>query len=119
MNRKTFRQVALLRLKEAKVLLDNDCPQGAYYLCGYAVECALKACLARKGKSHWTHDLKHLLDEVGGPLVSKMENHPKWATVVSWSEDKDKRYSIGATEQLSRDLYRAVDGVLKCIKEYW
>jgi HEPN domain-containing protein len=34
-------------LKEAKALLDAGLPDGAYYLAGYAVECALKACIAK------------------------------------------------------------------------
>lgn len=45
MNRVDFRQLAGLRIAEAKVLLDNNLYAGAYYLAGYAVECALKACI--------------------------------------------------------------------------
>ena len=52
MNRKDFQNLALIRLKEAKVLLKNGRYEGAYYLCGYAVECGLKACIARKTKRH-------------------------------------------------------------------
>lgn len=50
MNRSDFKKLAVLRLKEAKVLLDNKCYEGAYYLAGYAVECALKACIAKNTK---------------------------------------------------------------------
>ncbi|HYP39716.1 MAG TPA: HEPN domain-containing protein [Chloroflexia bacterium] len=48
MNRDDFRKLAGLRITEAKVLLDNACYEAAYYLSGYAVECALKACIAKK-----------------------------------------------------------------------
>ena len=37
MNRNDFQQLAEIRVKEAKVLLDNQCFDGAYYLLGYAV----------------------------------------------------------------------------------
>jgi HEPN domain-containing protein len=48
MNRADFHKLAEIRIKEARVLLDRKCYAGAYYLAGYAVECALKACIARK-----------------------------------------------------------------------
>ena len=47
MNRRDFQALATLRVKEVKVLLGNQCFEGAYYLLGYAVECALKACIAK------------------------------------------------------------------------
>jgi hypothetical protein len=47
MNRNDFQKISRLRVKEAKALLDNGYPAGAYYLMGYAVECALKACIAK------------------------------------------------------------------------
>ena len=37
----------MIRLKEARVLLRNGNYDGAYYLSGYVVECALKACIAK------------------------------------------------------------------------
>lgn len=48
MKRQDLRELALLRLKEAQVLFANGCWSGAYYLAGYAIECALKACIAKK-----------------------------------------------------------------------
>jgi hypothetical protein len=47
-NRKGLQDLAKLRLREAKALLRSNHPDGAYYLAGYAVECALKACIAKK-----------------------------------------------------------------------
>jgi len=42
-----LRDLALIRLKEARVLLRTRNYDGAYYLSGYVVECALKACIAK------------------------------------------------------------------------
>lgn len=50
MNRYDLQKLAVLRVKEGKVLLDNKCYEGAYYLLGYAIECALKACIAKQTK---------------------------------------------------------------------
>lgn len=46
-NRADFQQLATLRLTEAQTLLTHDLPDGAFYLAGYAVECALKAAICR------------------------------------------------------------------------
>ncbi len=134
MDRHTFRQLASLRLREAKTLLRNGHYEGAYYLCGYSVECALKACLARQTKRYafppkvedvreyyYTHKLPKLLDRVGGPLATEMTGDKNWAVVRGWSEET--RYSVGTPKELAQQLYSAVadkkSGVLKCIKKYW
>ena len=51
MNRTDFQKLAEERIAEAKILLDAGKWSGAYYLAGYAVECALKACIAKMTKS--------------------------------------------------------------------
>jgi hypothetical protein len=47
MNRNHFRQLAEVRIEEALVLFAQGLYDGAYYLAGYAVECGLKACIAK------------------------------------------------------------------------
>ena len=71
-NRKDLQLLARVRLAGAKTLLDAGRPDGAYYLAGYAVECALKACIARGTLRHefpgkktvdasHTHNLRDLI----------------------------------------------------------
>jgi hypothetical protein len=48
MKRQDFQGLAAVRLKEARVLLEARCWEGADYLGGYVVECALKACIAKQ-----------------------------------------------------------------------
>ena len=48
MNRAEFKKLALTPLDDARVLLKNRRYSAAFYLAGYAVECSLKACLAKK-----------------------------------------------------------------------
>ena len=42
-----FQELATLRLEEASILLAKNYPDGAFYLAGYAVECALKSAICR------------------------------------------------------------------------
>ncbi len=48
--RSDFQRLAELRLREAELLLNAGCAEVAYYLAGYAVECALKACICARGR---------------------------------------------------------------------
>ena len=48
MNRQDLQNLALTRLEEVEVLLNNHKYSGAYYLSGYVIECALKACIAKQ-----------------------------------------------------------------------
>ncbi len=47
MNRILFQQLADLRIGEAELLLHHGKYDAAYYLAGYAVECGLKARIAK------------------------------------------------------------------------
>lgn len=72
MNRSDLQALARVRLAEAQALVRAARPDGAYYLAGYAVECALKACIARQTQRYefpdkkivdasYTHNLKELV----------------------------------------------------------
>ena len=47
MDRADFQRLAIVRLDEAHALYAANHFSGSYYLGGYAVECALKACIAK------------------------------------------------------------------------
>ena len=138
MNRRELQELARIRIDEARVLLRARKYDGAYYLAGYAVECALKACIARSTKrfdfpdkktvvdSH-THDLKQLLRvaKLDGLLAQEVQAHPEfrsnWATVANWSEQA--RYQLGHSEADAEALYAAItarkNGILRWLKKYW
>lgn len=76
MNRADLQRLADLRLAEACTLLGAEAFAGAYYLSGYAIECALKACVAKQIREFdfpekrlvdrsYTHDLVQLLEVSG------------------------------------------------------
>ena len=138
MNRDDLQRIARLRVKEAKVLLENGYFSGAYYLLGYAVECALKACIAKQIKRYdfpdrklindsYSHELEKLLNVSGlkAELQKEIRNNPNlevnWAIVKDWSVES--RYSTDISETTARDFYSAVttrkNGVLSWLKKWW
>lgn len=65
LNRGLFQKLANVRLSDAKALLRLKRFDAAYYVAGYAVECALKACICKNIKrydfpprqtDHYSHD---------------------------------------------------------------
>lgn len=136
MYRKDFKALADLRISEAKALLNSRKEQGAYYLAGYAVECALKACIAKKTKRFqfppkaedvrevYSHRLEKLVEVAGlkGQRDRELKSNPlfaaNWKTVKDWTEES--RYKT--TGLNGKDMYNAVvgaDGVLPWIKQRW
>lgn len=53
MDRRRFQELSRIRLDEAKALLESELSDGAFYLAGYAVECALKACIAKNTRARY------------------------------------------------------------------
>jgi len=111
---------------------------GAYYLVGYSVECALKACIAKQTNRYdfpnkrlaaesWTHDLEKLVQLAGiGPDLDRdTKASPalqlNWAITKDWSESV--RYDLTITAAEARDLYSACtrrrNGILPWIRNKW
>lgn len=138
MNRAELLQLAKDRIRDAKTLLAARQWSGGYYLAGYAVECALKACVIvhlmktdkfpekRYSEQCWTHNLAQLLGLAGleaafdadAAVESNLENN--WRTVRDWTESS--RYDR-KTKQQALELYKAITdkkyGVLSWIKAHW
>lgn len=102
-----LRAVAEARIEDARVLLENNRFDGAAYVCGYAVELALKAriCSAlnwagfpetRKEfenfSSFKTHKLDVLLALSGQENRIKTEYLSEWSVVSTW--DPEARYKV-------------------------
>lgn len=107
MTRADLRQLAMARLKDAEVLIKHRRYDGAWYLCGYAVELALKSRICRTLKlneypesrayqSFKTHSLDTLLHLSGREVKIKTVHLPEWSIVVDW--DPSVRYQpLGTT----------------------
>jgi HEPN domain-containing protein len=103
LNRTDLQSLARIRLAEARTLLQANRPDGAYYLAGYAIECALKACIAKRTQRHefpekksvdasHTHNLRELV-RVANLEVARLEEAKRdpafrnnWDLVERWSE---------------------------------
>lgn len=126
-----------MRISEAKALRDSSCFAGAYYLCGYAIECALKACVSKQvrendfpdkelaNKAH-THNLERLLSISGlePDYVRDIKNNEQlkvnWAIIKDWNEAS--RYRVDIDKEEAHDLIDACigdHGILDWIKAKW
>ena len=63
MNRSDLQRLSNARIREAKILFAAGEYSGAYYLAGYSIGCALKACVA-KGVRRYDFPEKGLADKV-------------------------------------------------------
>jgi HEPN domain-containing protein len=120
-----FRTLARARLRDAKVLLSGKRYDGAYYMCGYAVEMMLKARICQTLK--WTtfsgdhvkslkvHDLPFLLKFSGvEPRVTK-KYFAEWSKVQDWKVENryDPTRSITLAE--ATDMVTAAERLLKVL----
>jgi HEPN domain-containing protein len=137
-NRADFQQLADVRIAEAKQLLDNGMYDGAYYLAGYAVECALKACIAKLTNQYdfppkvedvrdcYTHRIAtlvksaNLIVDRAAANAADSDLRANWDVVSNWNEAS--RYERN-TEAEARELYEAITdpshGVLPWLKSRW
>ncbi len=138
MDRTRLQQLAEIRLKDAEVLLSDGRWQAAYYLLGYSIEGALKACVAKQFKEYEVPDKKlvnsfytHRLDElltISG-VKSELENQTRrdvnfalnWNLVRDWTEAA--RYDLDVAEASARNMHEAVthaaSGILPWLRTQW
>ena len=139
MNRVELQSLSKDRILDAKALIDGQRWSFAYYVTGYAVECALKSCLlSRMPLTGWvfeekvkideclTHDfaklikLSGLTDELNRRLASSPAFVGNWGVATQWKVTD--RY--GMIDEISaKGLLAAItdqpDGVLEWIMTFW
>jgi hypothetical protein len=141
-NRAQLQKLVEVRVGDAAYLLVAQRWEAAYYLLGYAVECALKSCVLRYQHDTgaifadadylkivagcWTHDVKRLLRlaglerELGSACGANPALKGHWDVVALWSEGS--RYRLPTAAE-ARALYEAVtdepNGVLQWIRARW
>jgi HEPN domain-containing protein len=142
MNHKDFRKLADMRLDEARSLATAKKWNGAYYLAGYSVECAVKSCIAKSiragvipernfEKNFYSHDLNSLAKFAGlisndilltGPnFVGQARTlELNWSIAKTWKETA--RYATWPRKQ-AIELIRAIeepkDGVMEWLQQHW
>ena len=108
-----------------------------YYLGGFAIECALKACIAKKTRKHdfpedskyagrvYSHDLNELLKLAGLNMQLDKDIKMNQRLAANWGVAKE--WNVSSRYETSgltgKDMVKAVtspkDGVLQWIKQYW
>jgi len=132
-----FRRLAEMRLWESSALLAVGHYSGAYYLAGYAVEGALKACICKQQPgqvfpsrsavpSVYTHDVERLTRVAGLETLLRNESASDavfasyWTVAKDWTEQS--RYAFPRRVD-AEHLYIAVSdvghGVLRWLRQYW
>lgn len=136
--RDDLQKLAETRLRDARCLLRHGRYSGAYYLCGYAVECGLKACIAKQTREYdfppdrkvidaiYTHDLTKLIKSAGLEKAFNEDlNKDKklasyWSVLKGWTEES--RYEQ-YDQKKAQDIYQAIadknHGVLRWISQRW
>jgi hypothetical protein len=112
-------------------------PDGAYYLAGYAVECALKACIAKLVKEHDFPDKKQVQDShthnidilvrLAGlesdrmvDLTANVVLRENWKKVNEWNEQaRYRRIELVEAKALIDAIVDSTNGVLPWIKVRW
>lgn len=135
--RDDLKALADTKLEDAVLLLQHRRFSNAYYLGGYAIEIALKVCIARQfvadvipDKAFVNQVFNHKLSELIGlagltaELKSRENAEPafaaSWAMVAQW--DPETRYaSIDPTtaQQFFVSIRDPTSGVMPWIKTFW
>ena len=130
-------KISELRLKEAKILFDNDCFDGSIYLAGYCVELLLKAKIAmllnldnlfvsvgkEKIKPFKIHKLTDLA-LYGGlhKQISEESNETfkeYWSLLYSqWSEDLRYSKCGSCTKARAKNILKAIEDPTNGIKKW-
>jgi HEPN domain-containing protein len=137
-NRNDFQELAELHLQHAKALLDVQLYSGAYYMCGYTVECALKACICKRteefdfyvhpeiARQVWSHKFRNLIEVAGleeEVLAARQRDialDVKWGEAENWSEgSRYERRGQKEAEALFSAVSDPTHGVLACIRRFW
>ena len=120
--RQDLRDLANLRIEEARSLINASHFPGAYYLTGLAVECAIKACIAKETEQYefpdknrvtdsWKHNLAELINTAGlqqellktGRADQQFEAN--WRTVKDWNVESRYEKKTSKRRKASHSSY--------------
>ncbi len=125
-----LKSTARARLRDAEVLLKAKRFEGAFYLCGYSVELALKTRICRALKwpgfpetnkefeglqSIKTHDFEVLLKFSGVGDRVKTKYAAEWSKVLDWNPQKRYQSSGQITSQQAIDMVTCAKRLLDAL----
>ncbi len=122
--------IAAARLEDARVLLAGQRYDGAVYVCGYAVELALKARVCRalnwqefpstsnefqNYRSFQTHELEVLLRLSGQESRIKQQHFAFWNAVAVWKVESRYKSTGSVQPSDAQSMVTAADELLKVL----
>jgi HEPN domain-containing protein len=122
--------IARARLKDAKALFSKGRYDGAAYVCGYAVEIALKARIVKTlkwrgfpddgGKSDGfrgfkIHDLESLVQFTAWEDKTKAKLGADWSVVFQWSPEARYRVPGKIAQSDARQMIESTRRILKAL----
>jgi HEPN domain-containing protein len=130
-------KLAVLRLEDAIFLQHAGRCSSAYYLAGYSLELAMKACIAKLVQPNtipdkafinaiYTHRLESLLGVAGLKTAfdAEIKTNPvlaaHWAIANNWSEES--RYAFWdpfAAGSLLQSIADPTNGIFQWVKRHW
>ena len=137
MTRTDFQNLARTRLADARLLLRGGRFDAAYYVLGIAVECGVKACIARKTNKYdfpdkelanqsYTHELTKLVRVAGlerdldAALATNPSFRANWLIVKDWSvESRYTQTGQARALALNGAVNQRGNGVMSWIRLHW
>jgi len=122
------------RIRDARVLFNNRAYDGSMYICGYAIELALKAVICKNlclaGIPHTseefsniaklkTHNLEELLKQTPGSVSAKIKSNylADWSTVLQWNPEM--RYAPIRGRQMRSQAGGALQSAQRIVRYLW
>jgi HEPN domain-containing protein len=136
-NRTDLQRLARERIDEAELLFNALKYSGAYYLTGYAVEFALKACIAKMTNQHDFYDkaiakdcfthrpevlvkLAGLRPQLDVDTAADLDFQANWAVACAWTEaSRYEFHTKNEAEPLMKAVTDPARGVLPWIRTHW
>ena len=130
-SRAELKKLARSRLQDAEVLFNSRRYDGSVYLCGYAVELALKARICRTLKwthfpvtsaefrefqSFRTHNLDTLLRLSGIKSNINPVHFADWSVVAVWEPERRYRIAGSTTFAEAQSMIQSTKALLRIIK---
>jgi HEPN domain-containing protein len=127
---KELRAIARARFRDAEVLLRAKRFDAAWYLCGYAIELALKSRICRTLKwpgfpdsakefeglqSVKTHNLGILLRFSGVEVRVKAKHMQEWSVARKWNPEQRYRANRMSTAQEAAEMVKCVERLLEVL----
>lgn len=137
LSRNDLQKLSEIRLEDSIILFSAGKSSSAYYLAGYCIELALKACVSKLFQPNvipdnnfvqaiYTHSLEQLLKTAGlfpqfkEDIKTDLQLAANWGIASKWNEAS--RYQFWdqfATDSLIQSIRDPDHGVFQWVKKHW